>query len=91
MSRISLPTIKQVNSGANLLQKVQHLLLFGDVEPALVTQDLFVKEDFIVRRCTDNARRLINYSDAAEGEQACSHLNFELHPVHMTEASWLFL
>ena len=91
VSRISLPTIKQVNSGANLLQKVQHLLLFGDVEPALVTQDLFVKEDFKVRRCTDNARRLINYNDAAEGEQACLHLIFELHTVHMTEAIWLLL
>ena len=31
VSRISLLTIKQVNSGANLLQKVQHLLLFGDL------------------------------------------------------------
>ena len=71
VSRISLPTIKQVNSGANLLQKVQHLLLFGDGEPALVTRDLFVMEDFKVRRCTDNARRLINYKLRKVSKHVC--------------------
>ena len=68
VSRTGLQTIKQINCGANLLQKMQQLLLWGEMQGGVVSQDLFIKEDFKVRRTVDNARRMMMYNDAAEGE-----------------------
>ena len=59
--------MKQINACANMLQLFQHMLLYGHMHGVPITQDLFVKEDFKIRRTTENVRRLANYDDAIDG------------------------
>ena len=68
MSCIGLESIKQFNAAAGLLQKMQHMLLYGKLSDTPITQDDFVKDNFKIRRATENARNITNLEDAASRE-----------------------
>ena len=46
---------------------MQHMFLYGSLQGVAITQDTFIREDFKIRRTTENAKRLAAYDDATEG------------------------
>ena len=67
ISHIGLQVAKQINAAANFIQLMQHIFLYGSLQSVAITQDAFIKEDFKIRRTTENAKRLAAYDDATEG------------------------